>query len=81
MTSRLPGTKLIWILEGFVYLKPKFCTIETKLTFTGKKIDSWLSVNWKTGKKTEVLNFNELEKTCPVAALDNIFIGRTGRLL
>lgn len=41
-------------------------------------MDSWISVNWKTGEKAEVFRFDDMEKTCPASALENMFIGRTG---
>ncbi|KAG8268571.1 Endoplasmic reticulum to nucleus signaling [Homalodisca vitripennis] len=53
------------------------CQVRETLSQNGKKVDSWFLVNWKTGKKNEILSFDQLEKTCPVAALDTMFIGRT----
>lgn len=44
----------------------------------GRKIDSWFSINWKTGDTRKIQSFDELKKTCPITSTDNWFIGRTG---
>uniref|UniRef100_A0A1B6MTN9 non-specific serine/threonine protein kinase n=1 Tax=Graphocephala atropunctata TaxID=36148 RepID=A0A1B6MTN9_9HEMI len=67
--------KLPFTIQQLVASSP--CRGSDGMFYTGKKVDSWLSVNWKTGKKTEILSFEQLEKTCPVAAMDSMFIGRT----
>ncbi|XP_054285066.1 serine/threonine-protein kinase/endoribonuclease IRE1 [Macrosteles quadrilineatus] len=67
--------KLPFTIQQLVASSP--CRGSDGMFYTGRKIDSWFSVNWKTGKKTPVLSFDQLEKSCPVPALDDIFIGRT----
>ncbi|XP_046660602.1 serine/threonine-protein kinase/endoribonuclease IRE1 [Homalodisca vitripennis] len=67
--------KLPFTIQQLVASSP--CRSSDGMFYTGKKVDSWFLVNWKTGKKNEILSFDQLEKTCPVAALDTMFIGRT----
>uniref|UniRef100_A0A224X6K4 non-specific serine/threonine protein kinase n=1 Tax=Panstrongylus lignarius TaxID=156445 RepID=A0A224X6K4_9HEMI len=44
--------------------------------YSGKKIDTWFSVDLVTGKKLPLGN-SELDRTCPIQSSRSIFIGRT----
>jgi serine/threonine-protein kinase/endoribonuclease IRE1 len=68
--------KLPFSIQQLVASSP--CKSSDGIFYTGKKIDSWLSIDWKTGKKTSVLSFDALQKTCPLSSSNSLFIGRTG---
>lgn len=67
--------KLPFTIQQLVASSP--CRSTDGIFYTGKKIDAWFSVNWKTGKKHPILSFDQLDKTCPVTASDTMFVGRT----
>uniref|UniRef100_A0A1B6C1J1 non-specific serine/threonine protein kinase n=1 Tax=Clastoptera arizonana TaxID=38151 RepID=A0A1B6C1J1_9HEMI len=67
------GEKLPFTIQQLVASSP--CRSSDGIFYTGKKVDTWFSVNWKTGKKQAILSFDE--PTCPVTLTDNMFIGRT----
>ncbi|XP_075231687.1 serine/threonine-protein kinase/endoribonuclease IRE1-like [Lycorma delicatula] len=67
--------KLPFTIQQLVASSP--CRSSDGIFYTGKKIDSWFQVNWKTGRKQSFVTFDQLEKTCPAAATDHVFIGRT----
>ncbi|CAG2064138.1 unnamed protein product [Timema podura] len=45
---------------------------------SGKKLDTWFSVNPRTGVKHEVLSFDKVDRTCPLTDSDeSILLGKT----
>lgn len=53
------------------------CRSSDGILYTGRKIDTWFSVNSITGEKEQLLSFNKVESICPMETEDVIFIGRT----
>ncbi|KAL1117287.1 hypothetical protein AAG570_004613 [Ranatra chinensis] len=68
--------KLPFSIQHLVASSP--CKSNDGIFYTGKKVDSWFSVDWKTGKKTSMISFDSAERTCPLASSNSLFIGRTG---
>lgn len=46
--------------------------------YSGKKIDTWFSVDIATGKKLPLLGNTDLDRICPIQSSNSLFIGRTG---
>ncbi|RZF48446.1 hypothetical protein LSTR_LSTR007931 [Laodelphax striatellus] len=67
--------KLPFTIPQLVASSP--CRSSDGIFYTGRKIDSWFAVNWKTGVKKSFMTFDQSEKTCPVTEPDHVFIGRT----
>ncbi|EFN88565.1 Serine/threonine-protein kinase/endoribonuclease ire-1 [Harpegnathos saltator] len=47
------------------------------MLYTGRKIDTWFSIDPMTGEREQLLSFNEVKNTCPLKIQNAIFIGRT----
>lgn len=47
------------------------------MLYTGRKIDTWFSINTITGAKEQLLSFNEAKNICPLETQNTIFVGRT----
>lgn len=47
--------------------------------YSGKKVDSWFMVDWRTGAKEDLLNSETSNKICPLMDRNSMFIGRTGK--
>ncbi|XP_073976983.1 serine/threonine-protein kinase/endoribonuclease Ire1 [Rhodnius prolixus] len=45
--------------------------------YSGKKIDTWFSVDIATGKKLPLLGNTDLDRICPIQSSNSLFIGRT----
>ncbi|KAI4494959.1 hypothetical protein M0804_001160 [Polistes exclamans] len=53
------------------------CRSSDGILYTGRKIDTWFTVDPRTGRREQVLGFDNVANTCPVEIQDVIFIGRT----
>ncbi|KAK2585144.1 hypothetical protein KPH14_008650 [Odynerus spinipes] len=53
------------------------CRSSDGILYTGRKIDTWFTVDPRTGRREQVLGFDKAGNTCPVEMQDAIFIGRT----
>ncbi|XP_035725102.1 serine/threonine-protein kinase/endoribonuclease IRE1-like [Vespa mandarinia] len=53
------------------------CRSSDGILYTGRKIDTWFTVDPRTGRREQVLGFDKAGNTCPVEMQDVIFIGRT----
>ncbi|KAI4494432.1 hypothetical protein M0802_008924 [Mischocyttarus mexicanus] len=53
------------------------CRSSDGMLYTGRKIDTWFTVDPRTGRREQVLGFDNVANTCPVEIQDVIFIGRT----
>ncbi|KAK7794108.1 hypothetical protein R5R35_012602 [Gryllus longicercus] len=67
--------KLPFTIPQLVASSP--CRSSDGILYTGKKIDTWFSVDPKTGTKQQIVSFDKEDKTCPVTGAHGIFIGRT----
>lgn len=52
------------------------CRSSDGILYTGKKIDTWFSIDPRTGVR-EPLSFNNVRNTCPSQMQNAIFVGRT----
>lgn len=53
------------------------CRSSDGILYTGRKIDTWFTVDPRTGRREHILGFDKAGNTCPVEMQDVIFIGRT----
>ncbi|XP_025155794.1 serine/threonine-protein kinase/endoribonuclease IRE1 isoform X2 [Harpegnathos saltator] len=53
------------------------CRSSDGMLYTGRKIDTWFSIDPMTGEREQLLSFNEVKNTCPLKIQNAIFIGRT----
>lgn len=53
------------------------CRSSDGILYTGRKIDTWFSVDPHTGQKEQLLGFDKVKYTCPVEIEDAVFVGRT----
>ncbi|KAK9500618.1 hypothetical protein O3M35_001853 [Rhynocoris fuscipes] len=67
--------KLPFSIQQLVASSP--CRSSDGIFYSGKKIDTWFSVDITTGKKFPLLANTEFEKTCPIPTTNSLFIGRT----
>lgn len=74
-TDREALTKLPFTIPQLVASSP--CRSSDGILYTGKKLDTWFSVNPKNGNKKPFLSFNAIDSTCPREGPDAVFIGRT----
>ncbi|XP_068087142.1 serine/threonine-protein kinase/endoribonuclease IRE1 [Anabrus simplex] len=67
--------KLPFTIPQLVASSP--CRSSDGILYTGKKMDTWYSVNPKTGTKQQILSCDFWDNTCPITNPDAILIGRT----
>ncbi|XP_014244524.1 serine/threonine-protein kinase/endoribonuclease IRE1 [Cimex lectularius] len=68
--------KLPFSIQQLVTSSP--CRSSDGVFYSGRKVDTWFSVDLHSGKKLPLLGFEEFEKTCPLQSPSNtLFIGRT----
>lgn len=68
--------KLPFTIPQLVASSP--CRSSDGILYTGKKLDTWFSVNPKTGTKKSLISANGgKDSTCPREGPDSVFIGRT----
>ncbi|KAF4532401.1 hypothetical protein B566_EDAN003853 [Ephemera danica] len=68
--------KLPFTIPQLVASSP--CRSSDGILYTGRKVDSWMSVDADSGKKHQVLSFDSGEiQVCPADGTRTIFIGRT----
>ncbi|XP_015122831.1 serine/threonine-protein kinase/endoribonuclease IRE1 [Diachasma alloeum] len=53
------------------------CRSSDGILYTGRKIDTWFSIDPVTGKREQLLGFEEADSTCPLDIQDAISVGRT----
>lgn len=52
------------------------CRSSDGILYTGRKIDTWFSIDPTTGIR-ELLSFNNVKNICPLEMQNAIFVGRT----
>ena len=67
--------KLPFTIPQLVASSP--CRSSDGILYTGRKIDTWFSVDPQTGEREQLLGFAEAENTCPVNTQNAIYVGRT----
>ncbi|XP_033215389.1 serine/threonine-protein kinase/endoribonuclease IRE1 isoform X2 [Belonocnema kinseyi] len=67
--------KLPFTIPQLVASSP--CRSSDGILYTGRKIDTWFSVDPQTGEREQVLGFNKVQNTCPLETQDVIYVGRT----
>ena len=67
--------KLPFTIPQLVASSP--CRSSDGILYTGRKIDTWFSVDPKTGEREQLLGFNKAENTCPLDTQNAVFVGRT----
>ncbi|XP_076648630.1 serine/threonine-protein kinase/endoribonuclease Ire1 [Halictus rubicundus] len=53
------------------------CRSSDGILYTGRKEDTWFSVDPRTGEREQLLGFDKVKNTCPVEMQDGVFVGRT----
>jgi serine/threonine-protein kinase/endoribonuclease IRE1 len=67
--------KLPFTIPQLVASSP--CRSSDGILYTGRKIDTWFSVDPQTGKREQLLGFTAADNTCPIDTQNVIFVGRT----
>lgn len=67
--------KLPFTIPQLVASSP--CRSSDGILYTGRKTDTWFSVDPHTGEREHLLGFDKVEPTCPVKVHDAVFVGRT----
>lgn len=67
--------KLPFTIPQLVASSP--CRSSDGILYTGRKTDTWFSVDPHTGEREHLLGFDKVEHTCPVQIQDAVFVGRT----
>lgn len=74
-TDRETFKKLPFTIPQLVASSP--CRSSDGILYTGRKIDTWFSVDPRTGEREQLLGFDKVKNTCPLEVQDAVFIGRT----
>ncbi|KZC13752.1 PREDICTED: serine/threonine-protein kinase/endoribonuclease IRE1 [Dufourea novaeangliae] len=53
------------------------CRSSDGILYTGRKVDTWFTVDPRTGQREQLLGFDTAKNTCPVEMQDGVFVGRT----
>lgn len=67
--------KLSFTIPQLVANSP--CRSSEGILYTGRKIDTWFSIDLITGERKQLLSFNGEKNTCPLEMQNAIFVGRT----
>lgn len=67
--------KLPFTIPQLVASSP--CRSSDGILYTGRKIDTWFSIDPTTGEKEQLLSFHKVKDTCPLEMQNSIFVGRT----
>ncbi|XP_001607831.2 serine/threonine-protein kinase/endoribonuclease IRE1 isoform X1 [Nasonia vitripennis] len=67
--------KLPFTIPQLVASSP--CRSSDGILYTGRKIDTWFSVDPKTGEREQLLGFSKADNTCPIDTQNAIYVGRT----
>ncbi|XP_012256735.2 serine/threonine-protein kinase/endoribonuclease IRE1 [Athalia rosae] len=67
--------KLPFTIPQLVASSP--CRSSDGILYTGRKTDTWFSIDPHTGEREHLLGFDKVEHTCPVKVQDAVFVGRT----
>ncbi|XP_015520215.1 serine/threonine-protein kinase/endoribonuclease IRE1 [Neodiprion pinetum] len=67
--------KLPFTIPQLVASSP--CRSSDGILYTGRKTDTWFSIDPHTGEREHLLGFDKVESTCPVKVQDAVFVGRT----
>lgn len=70
-----PLQKLPFTIPQLVASSP--CRSSDGILYSGKKLDSWFSINPKTGVKKSLMNIMSIGSTCPREGPEAVYIGRT----
>ncbi|XP_012535031.2 serine/threonine-protein kinase/endoribonuclease IRE1 [Monomorium pharaonis] len=67
--------KLPFTIPQLVASSP--CRSSDGILYTGRKIDTWFSIDPTTGEREQLLSFYTVKDTCPLEMQNTIFVGRT----
>ncbi|KAL0110554.1 hypothetical protein PUN28_013865 [Cardiocondyla obscurior] len=67
--------KLPFTIPQLVASSP--CRSSDGILYTGRKIDTWFSIDPTTGEREQLLSFHTVKDTCPLTMQNTIFVGRT----
>ncbi|XP_071565935.1 serine/threonine-protein kinase/endoribonuclease IRE1 [Temnothorax nylanderi] len=67
--------KLPFTIPQLVARSP--CRSSDGILYTGRKIDTWFSIDPMTGEREQFLSFHKVKDTCPLEMQNTIFVGRT----
>jgi len=67
--------KLPFTIPQLVASSP--CKSSDGILYTGRKIDTWFSIDPMTGEREQLLSFHKVKDTCPLEMQNTIFVGRT----
>lgn len=67
--------KLPFTIPQLVASSP--CRSSDGILYTGRKIDTWFSIDPLTGEREQLLGFETADSTCPLDIQNAIFVGRT----
>ncbi|XP_011630520.1 serine/threonine-protein kinase/endoribonuclease IRE1 isoform X1 [Pogonomyrmex barbatus] len=67
--------KLPFTIPQLVATSP--CRSSDGILYTGRKIDTWFSIDPMTGEREQLLSFHKVKDTCPLEMQNTIFVGRT----
>ncbi|XP_011874492.1 PREDICTED: serine/threonine-protein kinase/endoribonuclease IRE1-like [Vollenhovia emeryi] len=67
--------KLPFTIPQLVASSP--CRSSDGILYTGRKIDTWFSIDPTTGEREQLLSFYKVKDTCPLEMQNTIFVGRT----
>ncbi|KYN04749.1 Serine/threonine-protein kinase/endoribonuclease ire-1, partial [Cyphomyrmex costatus] len=67
--------KLPFTIPQLVASSP--CRSSDGILYTGRKIDTWFSIDPMTGEREQLLSFHKVKDTCPLEMQNTIFVGRT----
>lgn len=67
--------KLQFTIQQLVSASP--CRSTDGIFYTGKKIDDWFAIDWRTGKVEKLSDLDKHNKTCSLEYSNSIFLGRT----
>nr|CAI5824232.1 unnamed protein product [Callosobruchus analis] len=70
-----PLKKLPFTIPQLVSSSP--CRSSDGILYTGKKKDTWFKLDPQTGKKQQILGWDDHSSTCPVDMEKSIYIGRS----
>ncbi|XP_074039419.1 serine/threonine-protein kinase/endoribonuclease Ire1 isoform X2 [Leptinotarsa decemlineata] len=72
---REPFKKLPFTIPQLVSSSP--CRSSDGILYTGKKKDTWFKLDLTSGKKQQILGWDDYSPTCPIDTESSIYIGRS----
>ncbi|XP_022905104.2 serine/threonine-protein kinase/endoribonuclease IRE1 [Onthophagus taurus] len=73
--AREPLKKLPFTIPQLVASSP--CRSTDGILYTGKKKDTWFSLDPTTGQKHHILSWDNISPTCPAPSSEAVYVGRT----